>query len=77
MSREETWKKARARVRRFARAKNPVTLTQLQNPDDAEQEEETLSRDAGTLVAIDSPDDVYVHQPEALGIKQVKNKYRM
>lgn len=74
MSRNETWEKAKQRVRSFARSKSPQTLSILQNPDDAEQGEESLTQRAETLVAIDSPDDVYVHHPEALGIKEKKTK---
>lgn len=70
MSREETWKKAKGRIRDFARAKNPETLTRMQSPDDGGQDEAALSQSAETLVAIDNPDDVHVHQPETLGIER-------
>lgn len=72
MSHDETWRRARERIRNFARSKSPYTLTRIQNPDDAEQEEGTLTQSVDTLVAIDNPDDVYVHQPESLGIERKK-----
>lgn len=74
MSREETWNQAKKRVKEFARAKRPETLSILQSPDDADQGEESLTQEAETLVAIDSPDDYYVHQPETLGIEDPADK---
>lgn len=72
MSREDTWKQARERIRNFARAKNPSSLSSVQNPDDLEQTDGSTEPTVESLVAIDNPDDSHVHQPETLGIPRKK-----
>lgn len=76
MPREKTWKQAKERLRSFARSENPEQLSVIQNPDDAEPEVANGAENVPSLVAIDSPDDYYVYQPESLGVAPSKDKIK-
>lgn len=69
MSGDEILQKAKERIRKLAGKGSLRNAKRLSGPDDQEIGDVGHAKSAETLVAIDSPDDQYIHHPETLGVK--------